>query len=51
MFRLARICLAESLVNAEVIGKVAVLKLNRPQALNALNTAIVDELSQKVSPL
>eukprot|EP00667_Euglena_gracilis_P020188 EG_transcript_21797 len=49
MFRLGRALLTESLVKAEVVGKVAVLKLNRPQALNALNTAIIDELSQKVA--
>lgn len=48
MFRVARLCLSGTLVNAEVIGKVAILKLNRPQALNALNTAIIDELSAKV---
>jgi len=47
MFRLSRPCL--SLVKAEVVGRVAVLRLNRPEALNALNTAIIDELSAQVA--
>ena len=31
----------------EVKGKVGVIRLNRPQALNALNAALMRELSRR----
>jgi len=38
--------MSESLVLQEVQGRVALLTLNRPKALNALNDALMDELGQ-----
>ncbi|HTJ98557.1 MAG TPA: enoyl-CoA hydratase [Bordetella sp.] len=38
--------MSESLVLIETRGRVGVLTLNRPQALNALNDALMDELGQ-----
>lgn len=49
MFRVARCLLAEQLVLCEKVGKVAVLKLNRPKALNALNVEIVKELAANLN--
>lgn len=37
--------MSESLILQEVQGRVAILTLNRPKALNALNDALMDELS------
>ena len=49
MFRLGRFLLAaEPLVKCEIVGKIAVLKLNRPKALNALNSEIVTELAENL---
>lgn len=33
-------------INYEVEDKVGVITINRPKALNALNSAVLDELSQ-----
>ena len=30
----------------EAKGRVGIIRLNRPQALNALNKALIDELTQ-----
>lgn len=38
--------MSDSLVLEEVKGRVAILTLNRPKALNALNDALMDELGQ-----
>lgn len=38
--------MSESLILQEVQGRVALLTLNRPKALNALNDALMDELGQ-----
>jgi enoyl-CoA hydratase/carnithine racemase len=51
MFRVARIALTESLVKTQIQGKVGILTLNRPKALNALNTAIIDELCAEVAKM
>ena len=49
MFRFARILnQAEPLVKCELAGKIAILKLNRPKAMNALNLEIVKELAQNL---
>lgn len=39
----------ESLILQEVEGRVAILTLNRPKALNALNDALMDELSSALA--
>lgn len=41
----------ENLILQEVQGRVAVLTLNRPKALNALNDALMDELSAALAKL
>jgi enoyl-CoA hydratase/carnithine racemase len=52
MFRLGRFLLAsEPLVKCEIVGKIAVLKLNRPKALNALNSEIVTELAENLKKM
>lgn len=38
--------MSESMILQEVQGRVALLTLNRPKALNALNDALMDELGQ-----
>ncbi len=38
-------------VNYEVNGAVAVLTINRPKALNALNSAVLDEIEQTVDAI
>lgn len=35
-------------INYEVEGAVAVLTINRPKALNALNSAVLDELNEAI---
>lgn len=37
-----------ALINLEVKGHVAVLTVNRPEALNALNTAVLEELDKAI---
>ena len=37
-----------SLVNTKVVGRVGVISLNRPEALNALSTALVKDLADQV---
>ena len=34
----------------ETQGRVGVIRLNRPQALNALNKALIAELNQAIKP-
>src|SRR3546814_2559538 len=41
--------MSEPLVVVEVRGRVGLLKLNRPKALNALSNEVVDELAEAVS--
>ncbi|MER1966871.1 enoyl-CoA hydratase [Castellaniella sp. GW247-6E4] len=41
--------MSESLVKVEVRGRVGILTLNRPQVLNALNNAVIDELAAAVA--
>jgi len=36
--------MSETLINTEIRGRVALITLNRPKALNALNNALVNEL-------
>lgn len=43
--------MSESLVLMETRGRVGLLTLNRPQALNALNDALMDELGQALLAL
>ena len=38
-------------INYEVDGAVAVLTINRPKALNALNSAVLDELSETIDSI
>ena len=38
----------EPLVKVEVRGRVGLLTLNRPKALNALSNAVIDELAEAV---
>lgn len=38
-------------VEIERKGRVAIARINRPKALNALNTAVLDEMLAKVAPL
>uniref|UniRef100_UPI00334053C4 enoyl-CoA hydratase n=1 Tax=Castellaniella defragrans TaxID=75697 RepID=UPI00334053C4 len=40
--------MSESLVKVEVQGRVGILTLNRPQVLNALSNAVIDELAAAV---
>ncbi|WP_345796161.1 enoyl-CoA hydratase [Castellaniella sp. MT123] len=40
--------MSEALVKVEVRGRVGLLTLNRPQVLNALSNAVIDELSAAV---
>lgn len=40
--------MSEPLVNVEILGRVAVIRLNRPQALNALNSALMTELAAAI---
>ena len=37
-----------ALINVEVKDHVAVLTVNRPEALNALNSAVLEELDQAI---
>ena len=49
MFRFSRVLKqAEPLVKCEIQGKIAILKLNRPKAMNALNLEIVKEIAQNL---
>ena len=41
--------MSEKTVVVETKGKVGVIRLNRPQALNALNAALMTELGAAIS--
>lgn len=43
--------MSEPLVNIEILGRVGVLRLNRPKALNALNNDLIAELAQAMREL
>ncbi|KAJ9455676.1 putative enoyl-CoA hydratase echA8 [Diplonema papillatum] len=47
MLRATKICSA-ALINTSVTGRVGLIKLNRPDALNALNSQLVSELANQV---
>ena len=51
MFRLGRTLLSEALVTSQILGKVGLLTINRPKALNALNKGIFEELSARMVEL
>ena len=40
---------SDHFVNKSIIGNVALLELNRPEALNSLNSALITELITKLN--